>query len=115
MLQNLLVTIRNTMMCLINDDHIKIGIGKLCQPLWSLHRLYGSYCDPEPAPQTGLLRFLRCTAQIGTFLDLICCLFQQFPAVRQDQHAFPLAHTLFRHLCKYDGFSAPSRKDQERF
>ncbi len=94
------------------------GLGnakKLCQPLWSLHRLYGSYCDPEPAPQTGLLRFLRCTTQIGTFLDLICCLFQQFPAVRQDQHAFSLAHTLFRHLCKYDGFSAPSRKDQERF
>ena len=71
-------------MGLVNDDGVEIIGRELSQPFFPHQSLDGTDHNPEPAAQTGLLRFLRGTSQFCSLGNLIRRLVQEFATVGQD-------------------------------
>ena len=82
-----LISVRECVVCLIDNDCLIVVFGKFFQAGFTLQGLYRSDCHPEERSKTALLCFFNRTAEAGGLENFVCSLLQQFASVREDQHS----------------------------
>ena len=101
------------MVCLVDDDDVKIILRELIEALLPLESLDRSDSYLEPAAEAGIIGLLYGAAQSCGLLDLVCRLLQEFSPVCHDQHSVSFADHILGNLCKHDGLTGAGGKDQE--
>ena len=103
--QNTLIAIRETVVCLVDDDGAEIVGGEAVEPRLSLQALNAADGHAIPGPEAAAFRFFERGYKSSCFVELVCCLVKQLTAVSEDQHAPTTFYGFLGHGRKDDCFS----------
>ena len=109
-----LIAVGNTVVCLVDDDGVKIIAVKTRKALFAHQRLHGADDDAVPAPETAFLRLLRRAEQAGRRADFVGGLLQKLAPVGEYQNPLPETHAVLCNFCKHNGLAAAGRQHEQR-
>ena len=113
-LQYHLIAAGNGVVCLVDDNGLKIVRRKLGKAFLPHEGLDAAHRDTVPLPQTGLLRLFHGTFQTAGAFQLVRCLLEQLAPVCKDQHPAAAADFVLGDLGKDNGLAATGGQHQQR-
>ena len=114
MFQNALIAVGNGMVCLVDDNGLKVVRRKLGKAFLPHEGLNAAHRDTIPLSQTGLLCLFHGTFQTAGAFQLVRRLLQQLAPMCQYQHPIAAANFIFGDFCKDNGLAAPGGQHQQR-
>ena len=102
------------MMRLVHNDGRKVILRKLLQAFFLTQGLHRTHGNRHIAAKGAGASLLISTFHSGDLLHLVCCLIQQFAAMRHDQGTATLIYFFFHYGGKAHRLAAPGRENQKR-